>query len=194
MLYKEAVSTKEDPLRQKPVLILSFALGLLVAFGAPQHGVAQSNTFSIALMGGLGGSFDAEPDTGLDNTGLQVRFTMELDLRTDFAVRVGKMDLEGESSVPGLFDSELTYLTLAGEYAFPAGYYESGLFIGLGLYDLSGDLFIPDEDGIGLTVGASGEFRITDRFFAVVEFSGHYADLDYAQFFAMGHAGVGFRF
>lgn len=181
-------------MRQTSILI-PLALGLLTMFLVPGSSSAQpSHTFSFGLMGGLGGSFDAEPDTGLDNFGWQARFGMEIDLRTRFAIRGGVLELEGDSTVPGLFDSELSYVTLSGEYTYPAGFYDSTLFLGLGIYDLAGKALIADENGIGITVGTSGEFRLTNRLFIAVEFAGHYADLDYAQFFVTGHAGLGFRF
>lgn len=184
------LESKEDPLHQKPLLTSSLVLLLLVAL-APLSASAQSPyNYSVALMGGLGGSSDAD-DSNLDNFGWQARFAMELELHTLFSVRAGQLALDTDSA---LFDSDLSYLTVAGEYRFPAGFYESGLFLGLGAYDLTGDLLVEDETAIGLTLGTSGDFRVTDRVTVIVEFSGHYADLDYAQIFLMGHAGVSFRF
>lgn len=178
-------------MHQKPLLTSSLILFLLAAL-APSGASAQSPyNYSLALMGGLGGSTDAQPDASLDNFGWQARFTMELERHTLFAARAGQLALTSDNA---LFDSDLSYITVSGEYRFPAGFYESGLFIGLGAYDLSGDFLVEDETGIGLTLGASGDFRITDRLTFVLEFSGHYADLDYAQIFLMGHAGVSFHF
>ncbi len=162
---------------------------------APSSGLAQSGyTYSIGLLGGLGGSADAEPDTGLDNLGWQARFSMELEVRTLFSVRAGQLQLAVDDVPGGLFDSDLSYVTLSGEYTFPAGFYESGVFIGLGAYDLSGDGVLADESAIGLTVGTSGDFRITKRLSCLIELAGHYADLDYAQLFFMAHAGLSFHF
>jgi Outer membrane protein beta-barrel domain len=182
---------KEDPLHKKPLLTSSLVLLLLVALAPPSASAQSLYNYSLALMGGFGGSTDAQPDTGLDNLGWQARFAMELELHTLFSVRVGQLALESDNA---LFDSDLRYITVSGEYRFPSGFYESGLFLGLGAYDLSVDFLVDDETGIGLTLGASGDFRITDRLTLVVEFSGHYADIDYSQIFLMGHAGVSFRF
>lgn len=156
----------------------------------PAAGSAQD--FTIGLMGGIGGATDAEPDTGFDNTGFQLLFAMETDLSTRFSARLGQLDLD--SSDNDFFQADLSYLTLSGEYMQAADYYESGLFVGLGYYQIDGNLFTPDDDSLGLNVGASGDFRITDRFSVLAEFSIHYADLEIAQFFAMAHIGVGFRF
>ena len=55
----------------------------------------------------------------------------------------------------------------------------------------------PDEPiyiAAGIGILETGDFRINDRWSVLVEFSGHYADMDYAQIFVMGHIGVGFHF
>ena len=95
---------------------------------------------------------------------------------------------------PHPVDSELTYLTLAGDYSLSAGYYQSSLFLGVGYYGIDGQNTYEDDTALGLNVGTTGDFRINDRWSVLIEFSGHYADLDYAQFFIMGHAGLAFHF
>ena len=40
----------------------------------------------------------------------------------------------------------------------------------------------------------AGEFTVTQWLGVLVELSGHYADLDEAQFFGMGHAGLSIHF
>jgi len=173
----------------RPYLAPLVVAAALLSF--PATGAAQG-TFMVGLMGTLGGAADADPDTGLTNVGWQALFTMETQIATRFDVRVGQLPLDGGDS--GLFDSDLTYVTLAGEYTFPAEFYESGLYLGLGYYDLAGDVLVADDSSLGLNIGATGDFHLTDRFSLLVEFSGHYADLGHAQFFFMGQVGVGFHF
>jgi hypothetical protein len=165
------------------------ALGLLLpaSSSAQQH---QYN-FSIGLLGGIGGSPDADPDLGVDNFGLEAFFSMETSIRTRFVVRAGQMGLESDG---GVIDTDLNYLTLSGEYEFHESSYEAGLFIGLGLYELDPTRGIPDESSVGLTIGTTGDIRLTDRLSVIIQISGHYVDFDYAQFFVMGHAGLAFHF
>lgn len=186
--------SKENLLRQKRLVIPSI-LALLVLWSLPAVSRAQNpSTYTVGLAAGIGGSTDAEPDTEYDDFGFQLLFALETDVQTEFVVRLGQMDFDAKDDPAGQFDTELTYLTLAGEYKFAASFYESGLFLGLGLYDLSGDGVVEDDSGLGATVGATGNFRLTDRLSFILEFSGHYADVDYAQIFIMGHAGVAYHF
>ena len=170
-------------------LTLTLALGLLLpaASSAQQH---QYN-FTVGLMGGLGGSTDAEPDVDLDNFGFQAFFSMETKVRTRFVVRVGQMGLESNG---GFVDADLNYLTLSGEYEMDESGYQAGLFLGVGFYDLDPSRGLASESSLGLTVGTTGDIRITDRLSLMVELSGHYADLDFGQFYLMGHVGVAFHF
>ncbi len=175
-------------LRTMPVV-----LGLLILLLPAAAAARESHSFKFALMGGLGGATDAEPDVDLDNAGFQLMFAMTTDSDVNFAIRAGRLDMEaGEGS--GLFDSELTYVTLTGEYMVTAGYYESGLFFGIGVYDLDDTPLIEGESALGITLGVSGDFRLSDRFSFLAEFSGHYADFDRANVFLMGHAGLAFKF
>lgn len=153
-------------------------------------------TFTAGLMGGLGGSLDAEPGDDLGNTGFQVNLTMVTEPRTHVGFRLGNLGLDSEERFGSLTDAELSYVTVAGEYRFPQTYYESGLYIGLGGYRLEGTRGLRDEEdtSIGLTLGVTGEFRVTRWLGVLVELSGHYADFDEAQFFAMGHGGIAVHF
>lgn len=165
------------------------ALGLLLpaASSAQQH---QFN-YSVGLMGGVGGSPDAEPSIDLDNFGFEAFFSMETSIKTRFVVRVGQMGIESDGAV---IDADLNYLTLSGEYEFTESGYEGGLFMGLGYYELDPTRGIQDESAIGLTLGTTGDIRLTDRLSLLVQLSGHYADFDFAQFFLMGHVGVAYHF
>ncbi len=175
------------------------ALGLLL----PATSSAQEPHFnySIGLMGGFGGSTDAEPDVGYDNFGFEAFFSMETQLRTKFVVRLGQMAFEtgfntanvaNQGIVPFDIDVDLNYATLSGEYKYTDSGYIGGLFIGLGFYELDSSFY--DENSLGVTVGTTGDVRLTDRLSLHIQLSGHYADLDYAQFFLMGHVGLAFHF
>ncbi len=160
-------------------------------------------TFGFGTPTGSGPSGSTINDVYLVNDnfefGYQLLFGMEVRRGTLFAVRFGQMDVEVTSpnqlAVFGTpVGSELNYLTLTGEYRLPAGSYQSGFFMGLGYYSVDGKNTFDDDAGLGLTLGVNGDIRINDRWSILVEFSGHYADLDYAQFFVMGHAGLAIHF
>ena len=97
-------------------------------------GVARAQemyTFTAGLLGGIGGSLDAEPGDDLSNTGYQVNLTMVTEPRTHLGVRLGQLGLDADELFGSLTDAELSYITVSGEYRFPQIYYESGLYIGL---------------------------------------------------------------
>jgi len=175
------------------VRTMPIILGLIVLLLPAAAAARDSHSFTLALMGGLGGATDAEPDVDLDNAGFQLMFGMTTDSDIKFAIRAGRLDLE-TSEGSDLLDSELTYVTLTGEYIVTAGYYESGLFFGIGAYDLDDTPLTVGESALGITLGVSGDFRLSDRFSFLVEFSGHYADFDRANVFLIGHAGLAFKF
>ena len=146
---------------------------------------AQTFDFSLGVFGGVGGS----PDTdGYSGGGFQLLAALELTEDTLTGLRLGELGVD----LDGGIDSDLTYVTLGTEYRRNADYYESGLLIGIGFYQLEGTGV--DDDSLGLNLGVTGEFKINPRLSAVVEFTGHYADLDEAQIFLMGHAGLVFHF
>ena len=153
--------------------------------------VAQT-PFSIGLFGGLGGSMD-ESDAGLDQTAVMAKLTVETRPRTDFAIRLGELDIEqlGEIS-----DATLTYLTLSGDYWAYESFYESALYLGLGYYEIAGlDGFAEvQESTVGVVLGAAGEFDITPNLSFQLEVSVHYSPMEIAQSFVMGHGGLAVHF
>ena len=197
-------------MRQHRPLFLSILMVLipmvLIPLFLPGSSSAQStHRYSIGLLGGFGGPVSSEPastaagqaflvDDRFD-LGLQLVFNMEVRRDTLFGVRAGQLDVELASPVLlSPIETELTYLTLSGEYRLSAGYYMSGLFAGIGYYGIDGQNVFEDDSGIGLGAGTTGDFRLTDRLSLLVEFSAHYADLDYSQFFVMAHVGLMFNF
>lgn len=167
-------------------------MALLIA--APVSG-QDSYSFTASLLGSLGGSLDADPDAGLGNTGFQLNFAWVTDVNTHVVARAGELTFSDEQ-LDQLTDPELRYITLAGEYKFDEHYFRSGLFLGLGYYELEGlsGLTTVDDTAIGLTGGATGEFQITRRFSILLELSLHFADLEGPQLFAIGHGGLAFHF
>lgn len=182
--------------RQLRILtFLAFVLGV-VAF-APAASAQDYHTFTVFGGAGFGGSLDADPGDGIDHTSWQVGAAMVTEPRTMVGVRIGQIGFGGDEPLESLFDADLTYLTLGGEYKFDQTYYEAGMYLAVGGYQLEGTEAggaDRDDTSFGLALGVTGEFPITRRFGVLVEFSGHYTDLDAAQFFAMGHAGVAVHF
>lgn len=172
----------------------ALALALMVGVLGAASAQAQATTpFSVGFQIGFGGSLD-ESETDLDNFGWQGVFLYEMERNTFFGTRLGQMRL-GTGDAGPLDDADLTYLTVAGEYRFPGTLGESGIYLGLGAYDL--DISIPEfeEDlALGLVLGVTGDFKINHRFSVLLELSGHYADLDAAQVFLMVHGGVAYHF
>ena len=177
-------------------LILALSV-LLLALPGLAHAQVLDN-YTISLAGGLGGAFDADPDPGLSNTTIQLGFSLALDTTSLFVARLGQLDLDDPQGFGGLADAELTYVTLGGEYRLRRSLYDSGIFLGLGGYRLEGTRFATGEGdeqtALGLVLGVTADFPITRRFSILSELSGHYADLDEAQFFGMLHVGVAFHF
>lgn len=170
----------------RPVLlVLATALALLA--GSVSAAAQERYSYSVSLGPALGGSLDE----GLGNTGLKGSFSWRTQPRTSVGIRFGSFDLSGEQ-VGSLVDPTLRYATISGEYHFQELYYQSGVFFGLGLYQLGNG--VDSEEGAGLTLGVSGDFPINERFSIVVELSGHYADIDAASTFGTLSAGVAYRF
>ncbi len=153
---------------------------------------------TISVLGGLGGSIDAEPKTGYNNVLVQGAFGMVVDSDLLVGVRLGHLQLDKQhDTFAGVFTQpRLEYLTLAGEYRINEGYYHSGLLFGLGAYRLSGKDAAGSrhQDAPGVCLGVSGEFPITRRAGFLVELVGHYVNLKEAQFFATAQAGLAIHF
>jgi hypothetical protein len=176
----------------------AFALAatcLLAATLFTRPAAAQDRyTLGLGLLGGVGGSLDAEPGDGLSNVGYQLNLALVTESRTQLGLRVGQMALDDSERFGNLLEAELTYATIGGEYRISRNFYESGIYLGLGGYQLDGDRFSDGGDGsetaLGIVLGLTGEFEMTKRLGLLVEISGHWANLEEAQLFAMGHVGV----
>ena len=171
---------------------------VVAVLAAPAAAGAQDSfSMSVALLGGLGGSQDAEPGDSFGNSSVQAEFSLLTQPQTRVGVRVGKLDLDDEDRFGSLTDAELDYANIGGEYRYNQGFYESGIYLALGGYRLSGNDLrgrARDETSLGLALGVTGDFLLTQRLAVRVELSGHYADLEEARLYGMGHAGLSLRF
>lgn len=177
--------------RHFPSLVTTVILSLLGTVPVD----AQEPVLSIGLSGGIAGSLD-EDETGFSNGTAQLRFAVETSSRRNLSIRLGRMDF-GDADVGRVREVTVDYLTVAGEYLFQEPSYESGLFLGLGFFDLSStrdDGRSGDESGVGIVIGALGEFEIAERWFIYAEAAFAFTNLDVAQLFADLQVGVGYRF
>ena len=157
--------------------------------------VSQEKSFTASLQGSLGGALGAdEPDPGLGNLGFHLGFSWVVQPQTNVVARAGRIDFSDRLET--VLDPELTYVTIGGEYTYQESYYKSGVYLGVGIYNLegriTGDSF--DDTSVGVVLGITGDFPITAKFSFVAELSAHYADLDTTQFFGFLHAGLAFHF
>jgi len=173
---------------QKRSLVVAWLA--LMALGISHKAEAESGyDFSLGVLGSLGGTEETDSYT---EQGFQIFGAMEMYPRTFFTVRYGQLGLDQDSG--NLPEGDLEYLTVGTEYRYPAGFYSSGLFIGLGYYNLQSDSGFFDESAFGLNLGVTGDIPITNHWSVMVEFSGHYADLESTQLLLMGSAGIAFHF
>jgi len=218
---------KRRGLSLKRLWIHAAALGIVAFLTAPAADAQLSSYNSvITLLGGVGGSLD-ESDSGLGNPTFQLGYSGVIDDNTLVSLRAGQMSFGSDKFVGAWFDSSLRYVTIAGEYRSRQGFYsgalvESGVYIGLGAYNLRGtaleEIEKPEvtvgllegeapepvepefesvdssETSIGFALGLVGDWEISRRWVFRFELSGHYALLDQAKLFAMAHAGFGIRF
>ncbi|MCP4202189.1 MAG: hypothetical protein GY769_09660 [bacterium] len=178
--------------RARSAFILVF---VLLVLALPATAAAESSVYSFNLWAGVGGSMD-EDEAGLSNSTYQLGFSVQPEDQLLVGLRVGELDLGG-GLIGGSIDTSLDYATVVGEYRFTETFYESGLFIGLGLYSLDGVLPLGQgftEESVGLALGISGEFVLTSRFGFLLELSGHLTNLDSVDTLVMGHAGVAIHF
>lgn len=181
--------------RQRLLGGLAVLLGLLVLPGAAR--AAEQYTYSVGVLGGIGGSFDADPGSDLSNSSYQLNLSMVTEPRTQLGLRVGRLNLDSQGAFGTLTGADLSYVTIAGEYRFQDSYYESGLYLGLGGYRLNGtraDGKSDSQTSVGLVVGVTGDITVNRWLSVIVELSGHYVDVDEANLYGMGHAGLSFHF
>ena len=179
---------------------LALVIGLLAIGGvAPAH-AAEPYVFSVGVLGGIGGPLDADdPDPGTSQRSLELQANLVTEPRTLLALRLGRIEFDDADQLGAFHAPELEYATISGEYRFYKNWYDSGIFLGLGGYRLSGNARDSgggsrEETAVGLTAGVTGEFEITQHFALLGEITGHYVDLDENNVFATAMGGVSVRF
>lgn len=192
----QAFAAKEGILIRNHRLVgrLLLILGLLLPGAA---GAQELYTYTVGVFGGIGGSVDADPGDSLTNTGFQLNLGLITEPGTHLVLRTGRLSLDQDEFFGSLRDAELKYATIGGEYRYRETFFESGLYIALGGYQLEGTKAsgrTARDNSWGLAVGVTGELPIKRWLGVQAEISGHYIDFDEAQFFALGHAGVVFHF
>jgi hypothetical protein len=174
------------------LVVVTFSLALVPAMTSAQ----DHYTYTLSGMAGIGGSLDAD-DSNLGNQSFGLGLSLLREDRVHIGMRVAQVEFNSEDLIGDFHDATLQYLTAGGEYRFLESFYESGLFIGLGLYELEGldaDGLQQSETNVGFVIGVTGEFEINRRFGFLVEFMGHVTELDNASLFATGHAGFAVHF
>lgn len=160
---------------------------------AQSTSAADVHSFTLSIMGGVGGSFD-EDRAGFDNPALQLGLSVVSESSVEVAARVGTLGFGSTEAVGRLFDVDLSYATLSGEYTFGEVGYQSGIFFGLGAYRLEGKRLFTGESvstsRFGVTGGVTGEFDISDRIGFLAELSAHLLPGAEAEVFASGLVGL----
>lgn len=178
------------------------ALIASIAISSPVR--SQDYTFTASGLLGFGGSID-DTGPGFGNLNWQLEFSNAIEKRTHFGVRVGGMSFGSSDELGDLTGADLTYISLAGEYrerpvAGSGRFIESGVFLGLGYFQLKGNSLMEQErvtdSSLGLVVGVTGDLPLNHkRNLALrIEIQGQATDLDGASLFAMAQAGLSYRF
>ncbi len=160
---------------------------------------AQDYTWTVSAMGGVGAALS---ESGGTEPGFQLGLALQFEPGSNVFLRLGQLDFETGSSVGAVTDGSATYAIVGGEYQFAESFYDSGLFLGLGAYDLEsrrilpGDILAPatSDTVLGLALGATGEFKITPNFVFIAEIVGHVLDSDVMRVLGTAHAGLAFHF
>ncbi len=95
---------------------------LLVGSAAAQ----DSHRRRASLLLGAGGSLYSDLSSGFSNHSFQLGLSFETERDTRVAFRYGRLAFDDGLDGDGFSTADLSYLTVAGEYWFNEGYYESG--------------------------------------------------------------------
>jgi hypothetical protein len=182
-------------LRARSLPGLLMILGVLLV--AARARAQENYTFTVAGLGGIGGSLDAGPGDKLDRLALQLNCSLVTDPKTHVGFRLGRVDLDVPGGFAGLTGADLEYVNVAGEYRYSHSFYESGIYAGLGAYRLTGQRLLggsSDQTAPGAVLGLTGEFGLSRHFGLLLELSGHWANLDAAQTYLFAHLGIAYHF
>jgi hypothetical protein len=103
---------------------------ILASSGGAQESRHRRATFLL----GLGASLDSGLSSSFSNQSFQLRISFETEKDTWVAFRYGELAFDDGLDGDGFSTADLSYLTVAAEYWFNEGYYQSGLFFGIGAY------------------------------------------------------------
>jgi len=157
---------------------------------------ATSYDFVASALIGVGGGLD-EDDVGFGSGTFQLGIAMPTESDILVGLRLGQMSFDSDDSVGDLTDFSLTYATVVGEYVFAESYYTSGIFFGLGAYELDATNVLGgdgSDTSAGLTLGLTGEWDVTRRWGFRVEIAGHYLASTEISTVASALAGATYRF
>jgi hypothetical protein len=177
------------------LVLLAGLSGMIVLPGAVR--AQELFTFTAGLLGGLGGSSDVDPGNGFGNHGFQLNLGLVTEPRTQLDLHLGRLSLDNKGAFGSLTGASLTYANIGGEYRYDETYYQSGVYLALGDYKLSGRQATGgsrDQSALGAALGLTGEFPINSHVGILLELAGHYTLLDEAKIFATAHAGVAVHF
>jgi len=170
---------------------------VLAVSSAAMASAQADTTYTVSLLGTVGGALDVDPDAGLGHAGLQLGFAYHLERGTAVAFRLGSLGLDDSDGFGTLAEADLRYLTVGGEYRFADGPVVSGLYLALGVYDLDArhrDGSDAGDTSLGASLGISADLPVQRRWSVVLELAAHFADFDDAELFATGSAGVAYHF
>lgn len=198
LAIETAIAAKEGILTRHHRLLGRLLLmgGLFVLPAAA--GAQELYTYTVGLLGGIGGSLDADPGGSFTNKSFQLNLGMVTEPSTHLILRTGKLSLDKDSLFGPLHNADLDYATIGGEYRARQAVWESGLYLALGGYRLNGTDAVTGRDrtetSVGLVLGATGELPINRYLGLLAEVSGHYIHFRDEQFFAMAHVGLALHF
>jgi len=183
----------------KLAITLTSCAFVLAASAAPLAAAEQqeSYTFTLGLLGGVGGALDADPDPGLGETSWALAAGMVTAPRTLVVIRAGRLAIEGDPEFERFAQADLEYVNISGEYRFAQPTYDFGTYLGLGYYRMNGDLLVggeTSESDLGIVLGLTGDFDITRYLSFIGEVSAHYVFLDDASIYAMANVGLAVHF
>lgn len=174
-----------------PILLLMASSAALSAQAEPEELRIHRVGFTLGLATSFGNDGGSESFDNL-NYELNYRFLVERD--TLVGIRAGQMNFD--NGVGARSQGDISYVTVAGEYLINEGYYESGLFLGLGFYGINGDPATAQDsaNAVGLTAGVTGDFKVAPAAAVLVQLVVHWTGLSDVDFIASLSAGMSFHF